>query len=92
MFYSDEQGSDFIKSCIPSLNSNVFITIKNKIPIVLIIKFLSDIFSSIPNEACLKNLSSQCIEKKISELLIMSEIEYLTSILCGQKYFMKYND
>jgi hypothetical protein len=40
----DEEGSDFIKYCIPSLNSYVFIPIRNKMPIVLNIKFLPNIF------------------------------------------------
>jgi surface carbohydrate biosynthesis protein len=51
-----------------------------------------DIFSRMPNEVCLNNLSSECIEKKISELMIMPEGEYLSSIVCAQKYYMNFND
>lgn len=49
------------------------------------------IFSRMPKEVCVDNLSLECIEKKISKLMMMPKDEYLTTIKSAQEYYMNFN-
>ena len=47
-----------------------------------------DIFSRMPDEVRLDNLSEKCIKNKLSELMVMSETKYLSAIRDAQMYYM----
>ena len=49
------------------------------------------IFSRLLKAVCINNLSLECIEKKISKLMMMPTDEYLSTIKSTKEYYINFN-